>query len=129
MKPQFVFIDYVWPIGMPIRRQFSGGHITDRIASNFKGASREGVGAGEGKQKPVSRQLSDINCQCGQLSVRTTVSADNCQCRQLSVGTTVRGPTVSGNCQCFPGTETTVRSYSFRACNFFQSAGDGERLS
>ena len=79
MKPQFVFIDYVWPIGMPIRRQFSGGHITDRIASNFKGASREGVGAGEGKQKPVSRQLSDINCQCGQLSVRTTVSADNCQ--------------------------------------------------
>ena len=95
MKPQFVFIDYVWPIGMPIRRQFSGGHITDRIASNFKGASREGVGAGEGKQKPVSRQLSDINCQCGQLSVRTTVSADNCQCGQLSVRTTVR----SDNCQ------------------------------
>ena len=65
----------------------------------------------------VRRQLSVSNCQCSQLSVRTTVSADNCQWRQLSVGTTVSGPTVSGNCKCFPGTETTVRSYSFRADN------------
>ena len=33
------------------------------------------------------------------------------------MGTAVSGPTVSGNCKCFPGTETTVRSYSFRADN------------
>merc|ERR1712115_629181 len=75
----------------------------------------------------VSRQLSDIscqigqlsdrttvrsdNCQWGQLSVGTTVSGDNCQWRQLSVGTAVSGPwtTVRGNCQC---SEKTVRSYS-----------------
>merc|ERR1711978_239837 len=86
----------------------------------------------------VRRQLSDIscqirqlsdrttvrsdNCQWGQLSVETTVSGDNCQWRQLSVGTAVSGPTVSGNCKCFPDTETTVRSYSFRAdnCKFLQ---------
>ena len=76
--------------------------------------------------------VSGDNCQWGQLSVETTVSGDNCQWRQLSVGTAVSGPTVSGNCKCFPGTETTVRSYSFRADkvnNFFQSAGDGKRLS
>ena len=33
----------------------------------------------------VSRQLSDISCQIGQLSDRTTVSGDNCQWGQLSV--------------------------------------------
>ena len=57
--------------------------------------------------------------------MRTTVSGDNCQWRQLSVGTTVSGPTVSGNCKCFPGTETTVRSYSFRAdnCKILQFQG------
>merc|ERR1712012_333537 len=49
----------------------------------------------------VRRQLSVISCQIGQLSEQTTVS----------------GPTVSGNCKCFPGIETTVRSYSFRADN------------
>ena len=30
--------------------------------------------------------VSANNCQIGQLSVRTTVSGDNCQCGQLSVG-------------------------------------------
>ena len=65
------------------------------------------------------------NCQIGHLSDRTTVSGDNCQWRQLSVGTAVSGPTVSGNCKCFPGTETTVRSYSFRAdnCKILQFQG------
>ena len=50
------------------------------------------------------------NCQL------STVRSDNCQCGQLSVGTTVSGPTVSrpwttvrGNCQSY---EKTVRSYS-----------------
>ena len=57
------------------------------------------------------------NCKIRQLSVGTTVRSDNCKIRQLSVGTAVSGPTVSGNCKCFPGTETTVRSYSFRADN------------
>ena len=89
----------------------------------------------------VSRKLSDIscqirhlsdwttvrsdNCQWGQLSVETTVSGDYRQWRQLSVGTAVSGPTVSGNCKCFPGTETTVRSYSFRAdnCKILQFQG------
>ena len=60
--------------------------------------------------------VSANNCQIGQVSVRTTVSADNCQWGQLSVRTTVSGTTVSGpwttvrkNCQC---SEKTVRSYS-----------------
>merc|ERR1712173_170773 len=62
------------------------------------------------------------NCKIRQLSVGTTVRSDNCKIRQLSVGTAVSGPTVSGNCKCFPGTETTVRSYSFRAdkCKILQ---------
>ena len=51
------------------------------------------------------------------LKIRITLNSDNCKIRQLSVGTAVSGPTVSGNCKCFPGTETTVRSYSFRADN------------
>ena len=96
-------------------------------------ANNHAIGGGSNGIIMVSRQLSDIsckirqlsdrttvrsdNCQWGQLSVGTTVSGDNCQWRQLSVGTTVSGPTVSGNCKCFPGIETTVRSYSFRADN------------
>ena len=65
------------------------------------------------------------NCKIRQLSVGTTVRSDNCKIRQLSVGTAVSGPTVSGNCKCFPGTETTVRSYSFRAdnCKILQFQG------
>ena len=43
----------------------------------------------------VSRQLSDISCQIGQLSDRTTVISDNCLCGRLSVRTTVSGD----NCQ------------------------------
>ena len=43
----------------------------------------------------VSRQLSDIICQLGQLSARTTVSSDNCQLGQLSARTSVS----PDNCQ------------------------------
>ena len=45
--------------------------------------------------RPVRRQLSVINCQNGQLSVRTTVRSDNCQIGQLADRTTVSGD----NCQ------------------------------
>ena len=84
-----------------------------------------------GQQTTVRYQLSDQttvrsdNCKIRQLSVGTTVRSDNCKIRQLSVGTAVSGPTVSGNCKCFPGTETTVRSYSFRAdnCKILQFQG------
>merc|ERR1712155_245550 len=92
-------------------------------------------------QLSVRTTVRSDNCQIGQLSDRTTVRSDNCKIRQLSVGTTVRSdnckirqlsvgtavsrPTVSGNCKCFPGTETTVRSYSFRAdnCKILQFQG------
>ena len=74
-------------------------------------------------QLSVGTTVSGDNCQWRQLSVETTVSGDNCQWRQLSVGTAVSGPTVSGNCKCFPGTETTVRSYSFfRALTVFSDS-------
>ena len=60
--------------------------------------------------------VSADNCQIRQLSDRTTVRSDNCQIGQLSDRTTVSGTTVSGpwttvrkNCQC---SEKTVRSYS-----------------
>ena len=66
-----------------------------------QGEAEVGERAGQG--------LGD-NCQL------STVSGDDCQCGQLSVGTTVSGPTVSrpwttvrGNCQSY---EKTVRSYS-----------------
>ena len=76
-------------------------------------------------QLSVGTTVSGDDCQWRQLSVETTVNGDNCQWRQLSVGTAVSGPTVSGNCKCFPGTETTVRSYSFRAdnCKILQFQG------
>ena len=45
--------------------------------------------------------------------VRGKLSVISCQIGQLSVETTVSGPTISGTCKCFPGIETTVRSYSF----------------
>ena len=66
-----------------------------------QGEAEVGERAGQG--------LGD-NCQL------STVSGDDCQCGQLSVGTTVSGPTVSrpwttvrGNCQSY---EKAVRSYS-----------------
>ena len=45
------------------------------------------------------------------------------------MGTAVSGPTVSGNCKCFSGTETTVRSYSFRAdnCKILQFQGHAHK--
>ena len=57
-----------------------------------------GVGERAGQGLGDSCQLSSVrsdNCQCGQLSDRTTVRSDNCQIRQLSDRTTVR----SDNCQ------------------------------
>ena len=69
----------------------------------------------------VKSSLGGLADNCQILAVRS----DNCKIRQLSVGTAVSGPTVSGNCKCFPGTETTVRSYSFRAdnCKILQFQG------
>ena len=48
----------------------------------------------------ISRQLSDIICQLGQLSARTTVSSDICQLGHLSARTTVRPDNCKvSNCQ------------------------------
>ena len=46
-------------------------------------------------KKRISRQLSDIICQLGQLSARTTVSSDICQLGHLSARTSVS----PDNCQ------------------------------
>ena len=52
------------------------------------------------REERVSRQLSDIICQLGQLSARTTVSSDICQLGHLSARTTVRPDNCKvSNCQ------------------------------
>ena len=88
--------------------EFTWGVLTDRwVEESDLGSSYKGI----------RRQLSDIICQLGQLSARTTVSSDICQPGQLSDRTTVRWATVRLNCQSFSGRWTTVRPDSFEADN------------
>ena len=124
----YMVVSWVWmPVSLGDHWRFtSSASCPARSVIIYVSSSRKGTAQNWSCHLffAISRQLSDIICQLGQLSARTTVSSDICQPGQLSDRTTVRWATVRLNCQSFSGRWTTVRPDSFEAdsCQSWQFA-------